>query len=298
MRIVFCGTGWLPIVDAIRARVPADVVIRDPSTPVAEAIGDADVVLPSNGRVGATEIAAATKLRLIQQPAAGYDGVDLEAAEARGIPVCNAPGTNGDSLAELALFLMLGVARRAEGARASMAAPRIGVPLGRELCGKTLCTAGRGRSATRLAKVAEAMGMTVRSFGSDATEAERLAAFDGANVLSVHCPLNEATRGMIDDAAIAALAPGAILVNAARAPIVDRDALTAALESGHLFGAGLDVFWREPWDPDDPLLRRDDVVTTPHLGGSTEEAFARIADVVAENVRRLVAGEPLRFRVV
>lgn len=96
-----------------------------------------------------------------------------------------------------------------------------------------------------------------------------------AHVVSVHCPLTPATRGMIDAEVLASLPPGAHLVNCARGPIVDRAALAAALESGHLGGAGLDVYREEPWDPSDPLLLRDDVVTMPHIAGSTREAFAR-----------------------
>jgi phosphoglycerate dehydrogenase-like enzyme len=118
-----------------------------------------------------------------------------------------------------------------------------------------------------------------------------------ADVVSIHCPLTPETRGMIDREAFSAMKPGAFLVNCARGPIVDRSALVAALESGRLGGAGLDVYWEEPWDPADPLFGRDDVIAMPHIAGSTEEAYGRITDIVVENIRRAAAGEPVLHRV-
>ncbi|MCA9679280.1 MAG: D-glycerate dehydrogenase, partial [Myxococcales bacterium] len=126
---------------------------------------------------------------------------------------------------------------------------------------------------------------------------ERAAFWARCDAITLHCPLTDATRGLIDDAALAAMRPGALLINAARGPIVDRAALEAALASGRLGGAGLDVFWDEPWDPTDPLWRHPRVVTLPHVAGSTTEAFDRIAAIVADNVARVRRGEPLQHRV-
>jgi len=117
-------------------------------------------------------------------------------------------------------------------------------------------------------------------------------------VVSVHCPLTPATRGLIGARALARIKPGAYLVNCARGHILDREAVVAALDDGRLAGLGLDVFWNEPWDPADPLFARDDVVTLPHLGGSTEAPFDRIADVVAANVVAIMTGQPLAHRIV
>ncbi len=298
MRIVFCGSGWFPIVEAIERASGRTVHIREPDQSVRDAIADADVVLPSNGGVSAEAIESASRLRLIQQPAAGYDGIDLEAARARGVPVCNAPGANQEALAEAALFLLLAVARRAREATRGVLAGEIGVPVGTELANKTIVVVGAGRSGSRLARAVEALGMTVRAIRSHHSREDLLAALDGADAVSIHCPLDVRTRHLIDAEALARLAPGAILVNAARGPIVERAALEAALDAGRLRGAGLDVLWEEPWDPDDPLLERDDVVVTPHVGGSTEESFARIARIVAENIERCARGEALMHRVV
>lgn len=299
MQLVFCGTGWLSIVDAIRARLPsgATIRVRDMARALVDDVREANVLVPSNARLDAAVIATPPDLRLVQQSAVGYELIDLPAARRRGVPVCNAPGTNADSVAQAALLLILALARRLPVARRMLAEARIGVPLGVELSDKTLGIVGLGRSGSRLAGAARALGMSVVSVRSTSTPAEIESLLRVSDFVSIHCPLTPATRGLFDDAAFARMKPGARLVNCARAAIVDRAALQRALETGRLAGAGLDVHWDEPWDPRDPLFARDDVVALPHVAGSTEESFARIADVVAENVRRLMAGEPLLNRV-
>jgi len=298
--VVFCGTGWLPMVDAVRERLPegAAIRLRDYDRPLAAEVAAAHVILPSNAPIDAEAIAAATDLRLIQQPAVGVDVVDLDAARARGVPVCNAPGANADSVAQAALLLILALARRLPEARRSFAEARLGVPLGRELTGKVLGVVGLGRSGSRLARAGEALGMEVVGVRSTSSRAELEALLARADFVSLHCPLTPATRGLLGHAEFSLMKPGACVVNCARGAIVGREALESALASGRLGGAGLDVFWQEPWNPADPLFARDDVVTLPHVGGSTVEVFARVADVVAENIRRVMAGEPLLNRVV
>ena len=118
-----------------------------------------------------------------------------------------------------------------------------------------------------------------------------------SDVLSLHCPLTEATRGLIDDAVLDRLKPGAFVVNCARGAILDRDAVERALATGRLGGLALDVYWDEPWDADDPLYHREDVITMPHVAGATQEALARIADIVCENIRRAARGTPPLHRV-
>jgi D-3-phosphoglycerate dehydrogenase len=121
--------------------------------------------------------------------------------------------------------------------------------------------------------------------------------FARADVISLHCPHTPETEGLIDREAFHRMKPGVLLVNCARGPIIDRAALEDALAAGRLGGLGLDVYWEEPWDPDDPLWARPDVVTLPHVGGSTVEAQERIASIVAENVRRALVGEELLHRI-
>lgn len=299
MEIVFCGSGWLPIVDTIRARLPDGVTIRarDLGKPIADEVRDAEILLPSNAPFDAAVFAAAQRVILVQQPAVGVDGIDLASARARHVPVCNAPDTNQDSVAEGTVFLLLALARRFGRARAAFARAQVGVPVGIELRGKRLGLVGFGRSGRRVAELATAIGMTVESVRSSSTRAELEGMLSRCDFVSLHCPLDARTRGLFDAAAFAAMKPGAFLVNAARGGIVDRTALEGALASGHLAGVALDAFWQEPWDPSDPLFARDDVVVLPHVAGSTDVAFGRVADIVVENVRRIRSGEPLLHRV-
>ncbi|MGE5180542.1 MAG: NAD(P)-dependent oxidoreductase [Acidobacteriota bacterium] len=299
MQLLFCGSGWLPIVDHIAARLPEGSTIArwDRATPLAAAVRDIDVLLPSNARITADAIAAARRLRLIQQPAAGTEGIELAAAAARGIPVCNAPGQNHVAVAEHALFLLLALARRLPAAQRAFAAREVGTPLGIELAGKTLGVVGMGRTGRALAERAAALGMRVIALGRGATTGDRRAFFAAADAISLHCPLDASTRGLLDAAAFAAMKPGALVVNCARGGVIDRDALVAALAAGRLGGVALDVQWIEPADPADPLYADPRVLALPHLAGSTEEAFARIVDVVIDNLGRLARGEPLVHRV-
>ncbi len=298
MEIVYAGSGWREVIELIRARLPQHTVVHaDPARPLAEQVATASVILPSNGRVDRAVIEAARALRLIQQPAVGVDSIDVAAARARGVPVTNAPGTNPDSVAQAALLLILALARRWNVAQAMFARGVIGEPLGLELTGATLGLVGRGQSAQRLTLAAEALGMVVRAIDSKSSPEELRAMLATSDVLSLHCPLTPRTRGLIGQSALATMKRGALLVNVARGPIIDRAALEVALDRGTLGGVGLDVFWQEPWDPADPLWARPEVLTLPHVGGTTHAAFARIADIVADNVGRLERGEPLLHRV-
>ncbi len=305
MRLLYCGSGWLPIIDHIRARLPTGSTIRsnlvgapysigwwDRARPLVEVVGDVDVLLPSNAPITAEVIAAAPRLRLIQQPAAGTEGIDRAAAAARGIPICNAPGTNHVAVAELALYLLLALARRIPRVPAAFAERKIGVPLGIELAGKTLGIIGMGNSGTALAERARALGMAVIALGRGD---DKLRFFAQCDAISIHCPLTPETRGLVDAAALSAMRPGALLINCARGGIIDRAALVAHLD--RLGGVGLDVLWDEPGDPADPLYADPRVIVLPHVAGSTEEAFARIVDVVIENLLRLSRSEPLLHRV-
>jgi phosphoglycerate dehydrogenase-like enzyme len=297
--LLFCGTGWLPMIGEIRARLPVGARIRgrDLSRTLEEDTRGAHVLLPSNTRIGAEVMAASASLRLIQQPAVGVEGIDLVAARARGIPVCNAPGSNSAALAEAALLLILALARKLPEAQRVFREPRIGVPLGVELEGKRLGVVGMGRSGTRLAQAAQALGMEVEGLTSRSGRPALHSLLEWADVISLHCPLTPETRGLLGPTEFARMKPGAFLINCARGGMIDRPAFEAALESGRLGGAGLDVFWEEPWDPTDPLFRRENVVTLPHIGGSTVEVFSRVADLVVENIRRLLEGQPLLHQV-
>jgi phosphoglycerate dehydrogenase-like enzyme len=300
VRLLFSGRGWPEVCDHIRAHLAECDELRlwDRAQPLAAVVGDIDVLLPSNAVVTAEVIEAASSLRLIQQPAAGYDKIDLEAARRRGIPVCNAPGTNAVAVAEAALLLMLALVRRLPLVPAALAAARVGQPVGRELAGKTLGIVGHGRSGRALGERARACAMRVLGVDSRSSRAELEHLLAQSDIVSLHVPLGPRTRHLIGARELACLKPGALLVNCARAQILDREAVVRALDEGRLAGLGLDVLWQEPWRPDDPLLGRDDVVVLPHIGGSTREAYDRIAAVVADNVERLRSGRELLHRLV
>jgi phosphoglycerate dehydrogenase-like enzyme len=212
--------------------------------------------------------------------------------------VCNAPAASEVAVAEHALFLLLALARRWSGAVRAFAARQIGTPFGVELAGKTLGLVGPGRIGRALADRARALGMTVIALGRGAGEDERRAFFAAAHAISLHCPLDASTRGLLDDAAFAAMRPGALVVNCARGGVIDRGALERALAAGKLGGVALDVHWAEPADPSDPLYADPRVLATPHVAGSTEEAIGRIIDIVIGNLARLTRGEPLAHRIV
>jgi len=299
VRALFTGSGWKPFIHFLMRHLPGtyEVSIWDRARPLEEAVADVEFLLPSNAPFSAEVIAAARAVRLIQQPAAGTENIDLAAARARGIPVANAPGANQRAVAESALLLMLGLARRVPEAQRRFAGAVIGEPVGCELGGRRLGVVGTGRTGSALAALARGIGMEVISVGSRRSESEWAEFLAAADVVSLHCPLTDATRGLIDDRAFALMKPGAFLINVARGPVVDRGALERALAGDRLGGAGLDVFWREPWEPADPLFAHPRVMVLPHVAGSTEEAFDAIARICAGNILRVVRGEEPLHRV-
>lgn len=260
--------------------------------------------------VTAADVAAAPRLRLIQKVGVGVNTIDLEAAKASGVAVCNMPGTNSRAVAELTLALMLGAMRRvAQLDRETRSGgwwrtlPEVADGLG-ELGGRTVGLVGMGGVPRVLAPILAAMGArilyTARSRKPDApAEWRDLAALlDESDVVSLHVPLTADTERMIDAAAIARMKPGAVLVNTARGALVEEQALVAALRDGRLAAAGLDVFAEEPVDAGNPLLALGNVVLTPHVAWLTAETWARSLEVAVENCRRLAGGEALLHRVV
>ena len=271
-------------------------------------IADAEVLWHSLKPCTAAVIAAAPKLRLIQKIGIGVNTIDLAAAAARGIPVCNLPGSNSQAVAEMALLLMLAALRRLPQFDADLRAgiwapaPAVQDRLG-ELAGRTVGLIGYGDIPRRLAPILTAMGCPIlyhtRAPKPDAigthVPLDRLLA--ESDVVSLHIPLMPDTEKLIGAAAIARMKPGAILVNTARGGLVNQTALTDALRSGHLGAAGLDVFAHEPADPADPIFHLENVVVAPHVAWMTTGTFDRSFATAAENVRRLAAGEALLNQV-
>ena len=268
-------------------------------------VGEAEALIPSMARITAPVIAAAPRLKLIVQFGAGLEGVDRAAAEARGIPVRNVAGVNAQAVAELALLLMLGLARRLPEHRRSFTNRVVGDPVGSELSGKTLGIIGLGATGRALARMARGIGMRVIALranpeaGSDPDAAwvggpadlERLLA--EADYVSLHLPTTPETRGIMNADRLARMKPTACLVNVGRGDLVDKDALVQALRDRRIRGAGLDVYWQEPPDPADPLLAMDNVVATPHVGGVSEESLARLADRVAAILKEFLTPDAI-----
>lgn len=264
-----------------------------------------------DGLVKPDLFAAASRLRLVQLLSAGYDQADLASARAAGVPVCNNGGANAVAVSEHALMLMLAVSRQLIGQHRDVAEGRWRGNAPRrvhELRGRTLGIVGLGTIGRKTARLARAFGMNVVYYDiarlSEAEEdllevrfrllAELLAE---ADVVSLHTPLEESTRGLIGAAELARMKSDAILINTARGPVVDEAALISALGDGTIAGAGLDVFEREPPAADNPLFALDNVVLTAHLAGPTFESNTARVRNAFDNVQRVARGEAPLWRV-
>jgi glyoxylate reductase len=260
-------------------------------------LADVDALLPTpRERITEEVLAAAPRARIVASHSVGVDHVDLVACRARGILVTNTPDVLTDATADLAFALILAVARRV---REGEALARSGTwdgwkpreLLGVSLAGRTLGIYGLGRIGRAVARRGEAFGMDVVSFDRAGSEEEFKEFLLKVDVLSIHAPLTEDTRGRFGATELSWMREGAILVNTARGPIVDEKALAAALHSKHLFGAGLDVFQREP-EIEAALLGLPNVVLLPHLGSATTETRLAMARLACTEIVRFFAGEP------
>lgn len=255
---------------------------------------ECDAVLAA-GPMTAEMIGAARRLRVISNYGAGYDRVDVDAADRAGVIVTNIPAETTESTAELAFALMLSARRRvAELDRMlrvgdSSRAFGMGRHMGHNLAGATLGIIGMGRIGSRLAEMARAFGMKViyhnRHAVPGAEEGYRSLneLLEQADVVSINCPLTEQTRGLMNEQAFARMKEGALLVNTARGGVVDTEAMIRALQSGKLGGAGLDVYPDEPQVPD-ALKTMENVVLTPHIGTNTHEARKQMAEAAVSRI--------------
>lgn len=246
--------------------------------------------------------AAAPALRVIARHGAGVDGIDLAAAEARGLTVTRAAGANARSVAEHAMALMLAALKDLPAVFTGM---RDGQwektsRMTRDVDGVALGIVGYGAIGSKVARLADAFGMRVAAFdpllppgplpGPGERVADLHALLARSEVLSLHCPLDATTRGLIGAAEIAALPRGAILVHTARGGIVEETALLAALESGHLAWAGIDVFAKEPLEAASPLRSHPRVLPTPHLAANTPRGAVGMSTGAAESIVAVLAG--------
>jgi glyoxylate reductase len=252
--------------------------------------------------------AAGPSLRVISQMAVGYDNIDVAAATARGIPVGNTPGVLTEATADLAWALLMAAARRVvEGDRFVRAGrwktwgPKL--LLGPDVAGATLGVVGFGRIGQAMARRARGFEMRVvyharrRQPEAEATLGAQFAALDellaAADFVTLHVPLNNDTRLLMNEARLRRMKPGAILINTARGPIVDHDALYRVLRSGALGGAALDVTDPEPLPPDSPLLSLENVIVVPHIASASIATRNRMAAMAAANLLAGLRGERL-----
>ncbi|PZQ48553.1 MAG: hydroxyacid dehydrogenase [Rhodovulum sulfidophilum] len=278
------ATGW----DLVRCRDAVELAAELPA---------ADFLVVGLPPVTATELAAAPRLRGVLKHGVGTDNIDIAACTAAGIPVLNTPAANADAVAELAVGLMFALARAIPAGHASVASGGWDRRVGAELGGKTLGIVGLGAIGRRLALKARGLGMAVVAsdlFPDHAFAAEHgiaLADLDAllarADYVSLHVAGNTT---LLDAARIAAMKPGARLLNLARGEVVDLDALNAALDAGGLAGAAIDAYAQEPPDTTHPIFANPKVVFMPHSGGDTHEAIERIGLMNIADMETLLAG--------
>ncbi|MBX3592290.1 MAG: hydroxyacid dehydrogenase [Burkholderiaceae bacterium] len=302
-RIVISEFMDLPAVESLRGAFDVDYApeLVDDRAGLLARVAEADALIVRNRtRVDREVLAAAPRLRAVGRLGVGLDNIDVAACEAAGVAVYPATGANSLAVAEYVVATSMVLLRGAYLSSNEVAAgqwPRARMSQGRETAGKTLGLVGFGGIGRMTAKLAQALGMRVLAYDpmlppdapawSEAGVGRREldALFGEADVLSLHVPLTESTRGLVDAARLARMKPDAILVNTARGGVVDETALAAALRSGKLGGAALDVFDDEPLRAGSPLAGAPNLILTPHIGGVTRESNERVSSLIAERIR-------------
>jgi len=265
-----------------------------------------DVLIPTMCPITRPMLAKADRLRLIQQCGSGLEGIDMAAAAEKRIFVANVPTAtsgNAESVAELGIYLMIGLFRDARGMARNLQAGRMGQPQGKALGGKTVGLVGLGGIGQALIQRLKGFGVRIIGIRNrDPQTAKATLGLDWiggpsqlpellgqSDVVFLCLPVTPASMGLMNRQSLALMKPTAYLINLSRGGIVDRDALEWALSGGTIAGAGLDVFWEEPPDPEDPIFELN-VLATPHVAGSTDLSMQGIVAGVVENIRRLEAG--------
>lgn len=272
---------------------------------VSDLIGDAEGVLVGMDRVGEVVLSRCPNLKVVSKHGVGVDNIDLKAAQKYGVVVANAPGTNSVSVAEMAFTLILTLARQLpyffeQVKKKDWGATRFGL----ELEGKTIGIVGFGRIGKTVGQFANAFGMKVLFFdpfiSNDVSSYQKVTLeqlFREADFITLHAPLSDETREMVNDKLLALMKKEAYLVNTARGELINEDALYRSLKENRIAGAALDVFTHEP-PFESPLFSLPNVIATPHISSHTREANLKMGNIAAENIIRVFAGQEPLYRVV
>lgn len=307
--------GRSPLFGRLRERCDVTIYTSLPRTvdEVVDRIGDAEIVVANRERtpLKAEVLDRAPKLRLIAQTGARGAHLDVPASTERGILIAGTAGSktvrsagfSAASTVELTIGLTIAATRRIPFGDAEVRAGRWSQFVGRELAGRKLGIVGHGRIGSRVGQIAKAIGMEVLAWSPNMTPERAASAgvtamelddlLRESDVVSVHLQLTPMSRGLIGRERLALMKPDALLVNTARGPIVDEDALVEMLQNGRLWGAALDVFGQEPLPQDHPLFSLPNVVLTPHVGWVAEDSYESFFEGIVENVEAYLDGRPI-----
>jgi phosphoglycerate dehydrogenase-like enzyme len=314
MRILFAApeNAWGGFLNAMRAELPEHCFEATGSFAI-DSLKGFDVLIPTMTPVTKEMLQESDRLKLIQQCGAGVEGIDIEAAREQDIWVANVPtiaSGGADSAAELGIFLMIGVSRNYRQMSRSLSEQKMGEPIGRALSRSTAGIVGLGGIGRALVK--RLRGFDVRIMGikrrnqrqsmeelqldwvGRPEDLKQLLGMSDYVFLSL--PLTSSTMNLMDHDSFSAMKRGSFLINLSRGGLVSREALAKALETGRIAGAGLDVFWQEPPDPDDPIFRYN-VMATPHVATYTDMAMQGVVKAAAENIRRVNENQIPHYRV-
>lgn len=306
MKILLCSRAMADVEPLLRSLLPEFEITSCLPEAVPHHLDGVDIITPFMTRIDAAIIEQG-QFGLVQQFGVGLEVVDVDTATRLGVWVARIPsvGTgNAESVAEHAMLLMLALSRRLPETRQALEERRSFAPKGLALFGKHACIVGLGGIGLNLAMRLKAFGMHLTAVRArpdlgapPETGIERVygpselhTALRTSNYVILCARYDQNNHHMIDQAALQAMPPGAFLINVARGGLVAPDALLSALERGHLAGAGLDVFWEEPVDPQHPIFRQN-VIATSHIAGVTDILYAGVSQAYAENVRRYARGE-------
>ena len=279
-----------------------------PAELIPERVADADVIILNKAKITADVIAAAKNLKLICVFATGYDNIDLAAARAAGVAVCNVPGYSTDSVTLYTIATVTALASRlityrtavSSGEYTAIGSPNKISPAFNDLRGKTWGIIGYGNIGKSVAEVAKALGANVivnkRTPTDDAVCVDVDTLCAKSDIITIHCPLNDDTRGMINAKRLALMKKSVILVNEARGAVLDEAAVAKAVEQGEIAAFGCDVYTREPFPADHPyttIKDLDNVILTPHSAWASYEARTRCVDIISNNIASYINGDQL-----